>query len=277
MNAVIQPAVPTPENEQLWHTIFAEGHPLLIQKQQDFSRQGVPPRCKLCYAPFGGAEPVSSDIPGPSNRNPRFCSLCDGFIRAHPGGAKVQMSMVFADVRGSTRLSETLPLHEYVRLINLFYATVTAIFVDTDGFMMDVTGDEVLALYPPGFSGVKEPDEPATVRARRAASKALDAVERLTGVSASSPPEGLPFGVSFHTAEVYIGTIRGAEDGIFDVRMWGPEVNRAARLCSLAKPGEAMISRPAAELAGWRTKSDEREVELKGFTAPTSVFTLRGE
>jgi class 3 adenylate cyclase len=58
--------------------------------------------------------------------------------------------LVFADVRGSTALSEELALEEYVRRINAFHRRTTSVFVQTDGFMMDVIGDEVFALYPPG-------------------------------------------------------------------------------------------------------------------------------
>jgi adenylate cyclase len=277
MSTSPNPVEPSPFNEQLWHTIFAEGHPLLIDKQRAFRAQGAPPRCKLCLAPFGAtsATPVPADTPGPSNRNPRYCSLCDVFIRNNPGGAKVSISMVFVDVRGSTQLAEELPLEEYVRLINQFYATATSAFVETDGFMMDVIGDEVFALYPSGFSGIS--DEPQTLRERQrlAAQKALRAVERLAERGRVGMPDALPFGVSLHTGEVYIGTVRGAEEGIFDVRVWGAEVNRAARLCSVAKPGEALISDGAAAVLGLQADAYERrELQLRGAARPGVAFVL---
>ena len=268
---------PNPFNEQLWYTIFAEGHPALIQKQQDLLSRGTPPRCKLCFAPFGGVDEVGSspEQPGPSNRNPRYCSLCDTFIRQNPGGAKVKLSMVFADVRGSTRAAEELPLEDYVRLINNFYGTTTAAFVEHDGFMMDVVGDEVFALYPTGFSGVSETETELPARERLAARKALGAVERLIG-SPSGLPGSLPFGVSLHTAEVYIGTIRGAEEGIFDVRVWGLEVIRAARMCSAAQPGEALISQEALEVLDLpQLALEPRELDLRGISHPVRAYALR--
>lgn len=267
---------PSPFNEQLWHTIFAEGHPLLIEKQREFRAQGGPPRCKLCLAPFGGGRGTTSPgLPGPSNRNPRYCSLCDVFIRNNPGGSKVRLSMVFVDVRGSTQLAEELPLEEYVRLINKFYATATTAFVETDGFMMDVMGDEVFALYPTGFSGVSDEPLPLPDRERLAAQKALLAVERLVEAGRVTMPGALPFGVSLHIGEVYIGTVRGAEEGIFDVRVWGAEVNRAARLCSAAKTGEALISDGAAALLRLDTRGYERrDLLLRGSARPGTAFVL---
>ncbi len=254
-------------NEALWHTIFAEGHPLLIEKQFAFRQQGASPRCKMCLAPFANV-PSGSDIPGPSNRNPRYCSQCDTFIRENPGGAKINLSMVFVDIRGSTRYSEELDLREYVRLVNHFYATTTQVFVETDGFMMDVVGDEVFALYPTGFSGVCEASDTTEQRECLAAKKALQAVKQLAPLGKGSPPNSLPFGVSFHTASVYIGTVRGAEEGISDVRVWGPEVNRAARMCSKAPAGKAIISEAALLKAGQLDDKlyQPEELVLKGIS-----------
>ncbi|SMF48370.1 adenylate cyclase [Alteromonadaceae bacterium Bs31] len=256
-------------NEELWHTIFAEGHPLLIEKQFSFRQQGASPRCKLCLAPFSGVSAHQTEIPGPSNRNPRYCSLCDSFIRENPGGAKVNMSMVFVDIRGSTKYSEELDLREYVRLINQFYARTTKIFVETDGFMMDVIGDEVFALYPAGFSGVSENEQSTQQRECLAAQKALQAVKKLAPLGKGSPPDSLPFGVSFHTASVYIGTVRGAEEGISDVRIWGPEVNRAARMCAKAPAGQAIISEAALTMAkdlDTELYRAEENISLKGIS-----------
>lgn len=264
-------------NEELWFTIFGQGHPALIEKQQTFRTQGSAPRCKLCLAPFGAGEAaLDESIPGPSNRNPRYCSLCDTFVRQNPGGAKLRLSMVFTDVRGSARLSEELELREYVRLINEFYRTTTTAFIETDGFMMDVIGDEVFAVYPTGFSGVGEASDEAIVeREARAARKALSAVRKLSLLGRGNPPEALPFGISLHTAEVYVGTVRGAEEGIFDVRVWGPEVNRAARLCSKARPGEALVTAEAARVSGLSEEGLlRRSLELKGFSTPSEVTVL---
>ncbi|MDO9021934.1 MAG: adenylate/guanylate cyclase domain-containing protein [Myxococcales bacterium] len=270
-------------NEGLWHMLFAVGHPDLIAKQKRFQAEGIPPRCRLCMAPFGKlpVEGWTDEHPGPSNRNPRFCSLCDHFIRANPGGAKVTMTMVFADVRGSTALSEELQLEEYVRRINAFYRRTTSVFVQTDGFMMDVIGDEVFALYPPGFSGVSNADSEvaeadlAAFRTATAARKALTAARRLVEIGKSRAPNDLPFGVSVHTGVVYIGTIQGAEEGISDVRIWGVEVNKAARMCAQANPGEALVSPELCAAADLDpAELPERLLTFKGISHPVSVRVL---
>lgn len=272
-------------NQELWHTIFAVGHPVLIGKQQTFGAQGGAPRCKLCLAPFGpnaefGGTP---ERPGPSNRNPRYCSLCDAFIRENPGGAKVRLSMVFADVRNSTRLAQTLELEEYVRRMNRFYADTTRVFVETDGFLADIVGDEVFALYPAGFSGIVSGDDQAVSQAelvaRRqfvAARKAMQAVKRLVALGRGGE-DAFAFGVGVHTADVFIGTVRGAEEGICDVRVWGPEVIKTARLSSAAPGGEAWSSEAACIEAGEdRASLERRVVQLKGLAEPATVCVLTG-
>lgn len=259
----------TPQpNTELWHAIFGVGHPLLRKYQRVFKRLPSPPRCKLCLAPFRGLGGIIMRLQkrGPSNRNPRYCSRCDGFIRAYPGGAEVELSMVFVDVRGSTRLAEQMTPTEYGALMNRFYADVTAVLVGTDGFMMDVVGDEVFALYPPGFSGPGH------------AKLAVQAARELLHLGERHTPRqpNLPFGTGVHTGVVYVGTVGGAEEGIADVRALGDGVNTAARLCSEAGPGEALISDAACAAAALDVASlQHRHMMLKGRTEPIGVRVMR--
>src|SRR6476620_5616979 len=92
--------------EALWSLVFSQGHPALQAMQEEFKKLPSAPRCKLCYAPFrgeGGAR-MRKEGREPSNRNPRYCSRCDQWIRENPGGADVEMTIVFLDVTGSTLL-----------------------------------------------------------------------------------------------------------------------------------------------------------------------------
>lgn len=251
-------------NEEVWYAVFGAGHPDLLKQQRFHKRLPSPPRCKLCLAPFGGIGGVVMRFRGkrPSNRNPRFCSACDQFIRAHPGGAEVTMSMVFADVRGSTALAEQVSPTELHGRINAFYASVTHVLVETDGFMIDVVGDEVVGVYPPGMSGEHH------------AALAIEAARQLVALSPSEAG-GLAFGVGVHTGLVHIGTTMGADEGIADVRAIGDNVNVAARLSSAAAPGEALVSWAAWDAAGESPEGLEvRELQLKGRTEPLRVAVL---
>ncbi len=68
------------------------------------------PRCRLCYYPFkgvGGA--LVRHILGlrPSKLNPQICNVCEQFAKLYKGGAEIELSVLFADVRGSSKLAST--------------------------------------------------------------------------------------------------------------------------------------------------------------------------
>lgn len=258
----------TPQNQELWHTIFAVGHPALRSFQRLHSWLPSPPRCKLCFAPFRGVGGMIMRFKGkgPANRNPRYCSACDKFIRAYPGGAEVELSMVFVDVRGSVAIGDQLTPTQFSGLMNNFYATATKALIDTDGFIIDLVGDEVVGVYPPGFSGPNH------------ARKAVQAAEELVGPNGPRSQDGtvIPIGVGVHTGVVYIGTVSGAEGGIEDVRALGDNANVAARLAALAQPGEALISEAACTAAGLNREClDRRQVEMKGKAGTFDVRVMR--
>jgi adenylate cyclase len=250
----------TASNTELWRTMFGVGHPLLLSYQRFNRRLPSPPRCKLCLAPFRGIGSIVMRWQGrtPSNRNPRYCSRCDSFIRAYPGGAEVEMSMLFVDVRGSTALAEKMSPTEFSALLNSFYKLTTSILFETDGFVIDLVGDEVVGLYPPGFSGKDH------------AKLAIRASQLILQANSS-----IPVGIGVHTGVAYIGTMGGAENSIMDVRALGDNVNITARLCSKASTGEALLSEAVCARAGLAFDVlEHRHVELKGKREPVDVRVM---
>jgi len=116
------------------------------------------PRCKFCNAPFQGAGGNIVRVLFGKERsalNPRFCNLCDLASREFPGGAEVEMAMLFADVRGSTALSEKMRPVEFSKLINRFYTESTKVIIDEDGLVEKLAGDAVAAFWGAGFAGPK--------------------------------------------------------------------------------------------------------------------------
>jgi adenylate cyclase len=102
-----------------------------------------------------------------STKNPNYCDVCETFVRTHPGGAEVEISMLFADVRGSTTLAEQMRPTEFSRLMNRFFDCANRVVIDSDGLVDKLVGDEVVALYVPAVG----PDH---------ARKAVDAAGRPT-------------------------------------------------------------------------------------------------
>ena len=220
------------------------------------------PRCKICYSPFSGVGGAVMRSIGrkQSNLNPHFCNICEDFAKSHPGGAEVEMSMLFVDVRGSTALSEQMTALEFQKLINRFFVEVTKVIAAEDGLIEKLAGDSVAAFWGAGFAG---PDYVA--RTVRAAQHILSAMAK----------QNIPVGIGVHAGVAYFGAM-GSTEGVVDISAIGEEVNTAARIASKAGTGEILISEPALAQAGLDASGFEsRRLELKGISEQVAVRVLR--
>lgn len=199
-----------------------------------------------------------------SRYNPRYCEKCDRF--EHPGGAVIELTMLFADVRGSTTLAEQMGAHEFSRLMNRFYTIATDVLVKTDALVDRLLGDEAIGLYIPGFAGPQHP---------RLAIEAAQSLLKLTGHRDLQGP-WLPVGVGIHTGSAFVGVVGGVEDGPQDFTALGDNVNITARLASSAGAGEILISDATYIASGLDLgELEQRQLELKGKSEPTDVRVLR--
>jgi adenylate cyclase len=193
--------------------------------------------------------------------NPRYCNLCDIASKEFPGGAEVEMSMLFIDIRGSTALSERMSPTEFSQVINRFYAAATKVIIEEDGLVEKLAGDEVAAFWGAGFAG---PDY--IRRTINVAQKLLRVMER----------ENIPVGVGVHAGIAYFGSM-GTTEGLTDISAKGEEVNTAARLASKAAIGEIIVSEQALKKAGIDGNTLEaRSLELKGISEPVPVRVMHG-
>lgn len=251
-------------NTDLWHTIFALGHPDLSAQQTFHGRLPRNPRCKLCKAPFAGLGGLYMRLRGktPSSRNANYCNACDGFLDAFPGGAEVEMSILFADIRNSTAYAETAGPQAASARVNRFLDSVTKTITDNDGFILAFYGDCVVGVWPPGFSGPEH------------AQKAVSAARRIAA-DVRADPASVPVGVGVHKGTVYIGTVQAAKGLFRDVSIFGVEVNVTARLAAEARAGEALASAEIVTGAGSPPGTGAlRRFDLKGISHPVEAATL---
>ena len=141
-----------------------------------FRRVPSSPHCKLCAAPFegpGGAvlrHVGFARFPG----NPAICSNCiKGLNKIGIYGAEIPVSLVFADIRGSTGISETMSPMDYRAFLDRFYRIASAAILGNDGIVDKFVGDEAIGLFFRGISGTQH-----AAAAIRAAQTLLDAVGR---------------------------------------------------------------------------------------------------
>lgn len=226
------------------------------------------PRCINCHRPFAGiGGALLRVIHGThkSDKNPRFCAACHSFTTQFPGGAEIELTMLFVDVRGSTTIAENMDVHKFSRLMNRFYEATINVLVQADAFIDKLVGDEVTALFIPGFAGNEH------------ARRAIEAGQALLRVTGHGDPGGpwVPVGVGVHTGTAWVGSIAGASGAAADFTALGDNVNIAARLASKAGPGEVVASEAACSAAQIDAGGlEKRELELKGKSETVTVRVM---
>ncbi|HEY3248135.1 MAG TPA: adenylate/guanylate cyclase domain-containing protein [bacterium] len=258
----------TPQTrEEEWRAYLTGRHPTMLRERRIFRIFPHDPRCKLCNAPFAGIGSVLMRAIGKarSSKNPNYCNMCEVRARKERGGAEIELTMLFADVRGSTTLAEQMSARDFSQLLNRFYDVANRILIDSDALVDKLVGDEVIGLYLPYLP--------------HHAANAVQAARDLLAATGHTNPDGpwLPVGAGIHTGVAYVGIV-GSEDTVVDFTALGDAVNITARLASLAGPGEVLVSDAATAAASFdRGTLEHRELQLKGRTEPigVSVVTAR--
>ena len=223
------------------------------------------PRCQLCAAPFAGPA-AGSCAPSASSRRRRIrasARSCFTFIEQHHGGAEIEASFLFADVRGSTTLAERMSATEFRALLDRFYATATACVIANGGGVDKFVGDEVVALFVPLMSGPRHPAH---------AVAAAQAVLRATGHGDPGGP-WIPVGAGVHTGMAWVGAV--GDESHTELTALGDTVNVTARLASAADAGEILVTSAAAQAAGLDPRLERQHLALKGKVQSTEVVSLR--
>jgi adenylate cyclase len=258
-----------PTAEQIWRSIFVDGFPKLNRYRRIFGLLPSEPRCKLCYSPFSGfGGQVVRRFTGRrvSNMNPSFCNQCENVMRAYPGGVEAELTLLFADVRGSTTLGESMSPSAFSKLMDRFYTAATEAVAETDGLIEKFVGDEVVAIYAPGIAGADFTQ------------KAIKAAQHLLAATGHNDPKGpwIPIGAGIHTGNTFIGCI--GSGGVNQITCLGDAPNTTSRLASQAKAGEILISEETQRAARLDLQAfEQRELDLKGKAEPMKVRVMHAD
>jgi adenylate cyclase len=221
------------------------------------------PRCKLCAAPFAGpGAPVMRLMDrGPWAKNPSICGFCFKKLERGRGGAEVELTLLFADIRGSTTLGESMGAASFHGLMGRFYQEMTRILVAHDAVVDKFVGDEVVALFIPVLAGTDH------------VGRAVEAAREMLSATGHGEPAGpwAPLGIGIHTGPAYVGTVG---DTVTDFTALGDTVNVTARLASAAAGGEILVSADASALTGLPTDLETRHLTLRGRQQPLDVRVL---
>jgi class 3 adenylate cyclase len=149
------------------------------------------------------------------------------------GGVRQEITILFADIRGFTALSEKLPPEELVKTLNQYLSVAADAILEEEGTLDKFLGDAVMAFFNAPF-----PQKEHVLRGARAALKIKSRLEELH--SRNALPLKLYFGIGLNVGEAVIGNIGTSMQ--MNYTAIGDCVNVAKRLQEIAKPGQILIS-----------------------------------
>lgn len=183
-------------------------------------------------------------------------------------GERVILSVLFADLRGSTEWAERTDPEELVGTLNTFLGMMTDIIFKHGGTLDKFVGDEVIAL----FGSPVQMDDHA-FHAAQAALEMQEIHQSLRSTFDAQGKELPPMGVGVSSGEVIAGEF--GPPIRTDFTAMGRVMNLGARLCGAAAADQIIISQTTHKMLGTRIQSTELPpVTLKGISNPVPVFEL---
>jgi len=184
------------------------------------------------------------------------------------GGVSQTITILFADIRGFTRISEHAPPEKIVSLLNRYFSAMTDIIFAHGGTLDKYLGDGLMALFG---APTATPDD-----ASNALNAAVAMQRRLLGINRELRDEGIPeigVGMGLHTGEVVVGYIGSERRSEYTAI--GDTVNTSSRLESNARGGEILISDATAKAAHSRYKLQPREaIMVKNRQQPVNLWEV---
>jgi class 3 adenylate cyclase/predicted ATPase len=204
---------------------------------------------------------------------PAFTSVAASLDTAHsahpaPSAERRQLTVMFCDLVGSTALASRLDPEDVREIIGAYHRCCAELITKAGGFVAKYMGDGALAYF--GYPQAHEDD---AERALRAALGLVQAVPRLR--LAQESPLQVRIGVA--TGLVVVGDLIG-EGAAQEQGVVGETPNVAARLQTLAEPGQVVICHSTRQLAGGLFEyGDLGRVALKGLAEPVQSWRVLGK
>ncbi len=186
------------------------------------------------------------------------------------GGAKREVSLVMADLRGFTALSERLPPESVLAIVNNYLRVMTDILMHYHGTIDEFMGDAILAMF--GAPSQREDDAP------RAVACALAMQLAMAQVNGWNRKQGYPevaMGIGINTGEVVVGNIGSERRSKYGVV--GRNVNLTARVEACTVGGQILVTQGTLDACGGILRVDGRlEVMPKGVHRPLALYDVGG-
>lgn len=196
--------------------------------------------------------------------------VLSGRLELKKGGELRVATVMFADIRGFTTLSERLAPQQVVMMLNEYFEHMVDIIFKYRGTLDKFIGDEIMAVWGAPLSEMDD-----TERAVRAAVEMQQMLHELNQLRASQGQQTIRIGIGMNTGEVvagYMGSTRS-----MDYTVMGDTVNTAARFCSAAGPGDVLIGQNTHAQIGHLFSTEKLPpTKLKGKLDHVDIYKVRG-
>src|SRR3989454_2341797 len=226
--------------------------------------------CEECGTRLASAAASAEPPRAPRDYTPRHLAEKILGSRAALEGERKQVTVLFADVKGSMDLAEQLDPEEWHRILDRFFHLLADGVHRFEGTVNQYTGDGMMALFG---APIAHEDH-----AQRACYAALHLGEALRGYADDlRRTQGLNFSVrmGLNSGEVVVGRI--GDDLRMDYTAQGHTVGLAQRMEQLAEPGKVYLTQHTAALAsGFFQLRDLGAFDVKGVREPVHAYELQG-
>ncbi len=196
-------------------------------------------------------------------------------ILSNPGvdfleGERRFLTVLYADIRGSTSLAEKTPPEQLVRFINMYLSEMTNVILEYKGTLDKFVGDEVMALFGAPFS-----QEDHALRAVRTGLAMQAAHEKILEEWTAQGGLIAPIGIGIATGDAIVGEMGSAQRS--DYTAIGQVANIGARICSAAQGGQVLVSPSTYELVKNRVEAEAiHGMSFKGVGELMTVYHVTG-
>jgi adenylate cyclase len=182
------------------------------------------------------------------------------------GGEQREVSVLFADIRGFTTISEQLSPEAIVKMLNTYLSVVADAVVQHDGIVNKFAGDNIMAVWNAPQS---QPEH-----ALLAVKAAWEAQQKLAELQQrDTQPIPVQFGIGINTGIALAGNVGSA--GRTEYTVIGDSVNTASRICSNTPGGEVRIGAETYNQTKDYIETEELEPQqVKGKAAPIMVYRV---
>jgi adenylate cyclase len=196
--------------------------------------------------------------------------VVSGQLKVEKGGESRVATVLFADIRNFTAMSENTRATEVLQMLNEYYETIVEIVFRHEGTVDKFIGDAMMVIWG---APVAHDDDPS-----RAVRAAIDMQERLVEfnkIRSSRGKRQIQIGIGINTGNLVAGYIGSSRTMSYSVI--GDTVNTASRLCKAANAGQILISEQTyAEVIGDFKTLELEPIMAKGKGEPVNVYNVIG-